>query len=338
MIEPLGGSWWCTWPPPSRCARRGTGRGSTPRRGPASSRSSRGISDPYEAPDDAEIWGAGGYGAGELALAPEGATLMKAAINWRMASAGLRSDLFTFGGGTTQAVVSDALWATTGSDRVRGLVATDAGVSRLRLGLEGSRRFALPGGGCLTPKVEIGARHDGGDAETGFGVEVGGGVALTAPRLGLKLDLEGRTLVSHQDGGMRDRGFSASLAYDPRPDSPRGLLLALRQDVGGRASGGLDALFAQDPLALHHGGAGAAHWSAEMGYGLPAFQARFIGIPHVDYGVSYGAREIGLGWRLEPARNAAAVALSLAVKTTRRESSGREPADNRGGIEVRARW
>ena len=102
-----------------------------------------------------------------------------------------------------------------------------------------------PGGHSLTPKLEIGARHDGGDAETGFGVEVGGGIAWTDPRFGLRLDLEGRTLLTHDDGAMRDRGFSASLAWDPRPDSARGPSLALRQDVGGPSGGGLDALVAR---------------------------------------------------------------------------------------------
>ena len=136
---------------------------------------------------------------------------------------------------------------------------------------------------------------------------------------------------------MRDRGFSASLAYDPRPDSVRGLSLALRQDVGGQATGGLDALFAQDPLTLRHGGADVARRSAEMGYGLPAFRGRFVGTPHVGYGVSYGAREIGLGWRLRPAPDADEPELSLGIEALRRERLG-EPPDHAVQLEVRVRW
>ena len=192
------------------------------------------------------VWGAAGFGAGDLTLAPESAGSINTDIGWRMAAAGLKGELFSFAGGTTLSLVSDALWAGTRSDRANGLAATESGVTRLRLGIEGGRRFELPGGGSLTPKLEIGARHDGGDAETGFGVEVGGGIAWTDPRFGLRLDLEGRTLLTHDDGAMRDRGFSASLAWDPRPDSARGLSLALRQDVGGPSRGGLDALFAND--------------------------------------------------------------------------------------------
>ena len=49
-------------------------------------------------------------------------------------------------------------------------------MTRLRLGLEGGYRIATEGGGHVTPKLEAGMRQDGGDAETGFGVELGGGL------------------------------------------------------------------------------------------------------------------------------------------------------------------
>ena len=290
------------------------------------------------------VWGAAGYGAGDLALAPDGAGSVSADIGWRMAAAGLKGELFSFAGGATLSLVSDALWASTGSDRANGLVATGSAVSRLRLGVEGGRRLALPGGGSLTPKLEIGARHDGGDAEAGFGVEVGGGIAWSAPGLGLRLDLGGRTLLTHDDGAMRDRGFSASLAWDPRPDSARGLSLALRQDVGGPSGGGLDALFADDAFAGrrpgHVGRVGRvpARRTAEMGYGLAAFGGRFTGAPHLSYGTSHGAREIGLGWRLSPEAAAGAPDLGVAVLAAWRESLRDEPAERRIGIEARARW
>ena len=304
----------------------------------------------WRASERLKLWGAAGYGVGEMTLEPEAAESIKADTGWRMAAAGLRSDLFSFAGGGKLALDSDALWVRTGSERANGLVATDARVSRLRIGLEGSRRFALPGGGGLTPQLEVGARRDGGDAETGFGVEVGGGIAWSDPRLGLRLDLEGRTLVTHEDGAMKNRGFSASLTWDPRPDSARGLSFALRQDAGGLSRGGLEALFANDPSTGRHsshpdrdGGRwdrDGGRWTAEMGYGLPAFGGRFTGAPHLGYGVSYGAHEIGLGWRLAPEAKMGAPDLSLAVQATRRENPREGPAgaDRRVGIEVRARW
>ncbi len=281
------------------------------------------------------LWGAVGHGSGAITLAPGAAESLETAIGWTMAAAGASGELLSFAGGGSLSLVSDALWARTTSARTDGLVGATAGVGRLRLGLEGSKRFALPGGGGLTPKLEIGARRDSGAAETGFGVEIGGGLAWSDPRLGIEFNVEGRALLTHEDGAMRDRGFSASLAYDPRPDSALGLTLALRQDLGSAASGGLDALFAHDPLSRRLGSDQDGRWTMEVGYGLSAFRGRFVGAPQLSYGVSAGAREVGVGWRLAPA--AGAPDLGVAVRAVRREGL-LEPADHRFDIEFRARW
>ena len=291
----------------------------------------------WRASDRLRLWGAAGYGLGEVTLGTHQSGSLRTDVNWAMAAAGLRSDLFTTGEGTALAVVSDALWAHTGSARTADLVATNGAVTRLRLGLEGSRRLSLPGGGSLRPKLLVGARHDDGDAETGLGMEVGAGVAWTDPRLGLRLDLERRVLIAHQDGAMMDRGFSASFTYDPRPSSARGLSLGLRQDIGARASGGLDSLFSGDAVIGHgHQFQDSGRWTAEAGYGLDAFGGRFIGTPHVGYGVSAGAREFGVGWRLGTEVREGARDLSLGILAVRRMSIHR-PTDHRIGIQLRAR-
>ena len=43
-------------------------------------------------------------------------------------------------------------------------------------------------GRVLTPTVEVGLRHDWGDAETGLGIEVGGRVQYADPTLGLTVE------------------------------------------------------------------------------------------------------------------------------------------------------
>ena len=242
------------------------------------------------------------------------------------------------GSGPTLALTADALWARTSSEKTHELAASDSDVTRLRVGLEGGYAIATAGGGSVMPKVEIGARHDGGDAETGFGVELGGGIAWTDPQIGLSLDLSGRTLIAHGSDDLEDRGFAASLAFDPNPGTERGLSLTLRQDWGGSAQGGLDALFATDPLADRTGTAEAtSRWQAEAAYGLPAFSGRFTGSPHVGLGLATGARDYTLGWRLSPAANANAPDLSFGVKATRRESDTAAP-EHTVGFEAVARW
>ena len=294
-----------------------------------------------QASEHLKLWGAAGHGTGEVTLKPEVGGSLSSDIAWTMAAAGVRNDLVSLsreGSGLALALTSDALWARTSSEKTHELAASESDVTRLRLGLEGSWRIATEGGGSLTPKLEIGARHDGGDAETGFGVELGGGLAWVDPTLGLSLDLSGRTLVAHGSDDLEDRGFAASLAFDPDPATARGPSLTLTQDWGGAAQGGLDALFASDPLADRAGGGEAtARWTAEAAWGFPAFSGRFTGSPHVGLGLATDARDYSLGWRLTPAANANAPDISFGVKGMRRESGWAEP-EHTLGLETTLRW
>ena len=103
----------------------------------------------------------------------------------------------------------------TSSEAASGLAKAKADVTRLRLGLDGGYAFALEGGGTLEPTFELGLRHDGGDAETGWGVDIGGGVRWNDPALGLSAEVAGRGLLAHEAAGLKDRGVSGSLAWDP---------------------------------------------------------------------------------------------------------------------------
>ena len=239
------------------------------------------------------LWGAVGTGSGEVTLDTALGGSYKSDTTWRMAAAGLRGALLTpptEGSGPALALTSDALWTRTASEKTHDLAASESDATRLRLGVEGSWRRALDGGGHLTPKLEVGARHDGGDAETGFGIELGGGIAWSDPALGLSLDVSGRTLLSHEDDDLKDRGYAAALGFDPSPASERGPSLSLRQELGTRAGGGLDALFAPAPLEDRTDSEAASRWSLEAAYGVPAFGGRWTASPHVGLGLCPPAR------------------------------------------------
>ena len=197
--------------------------------------------------DRLSAWAAAGYGAGELKLTPGGESPFTADLTMAMGAAGMRGEVLTPppDGGLALALKGDARFTRTASEATKdaagvgNLAAATADVWLVRTGIEGSRRFA-PGGGAaglvLTPSFEIGVRLDGGDAETGLGVDLGGGLAFAAPKQGIALDLKARGLVAHQAPGFREWGASASLAWDPRPSTDRGLALTLRQSWGGSPS------------------------------------------------------------------------------------------------------
>ena len=262
-------------------------------------------------------WLAAGYGAGTFTLRPDGGAALTADLKMTMGAAGLRSAVLKpEGDGLALAVKGDARFTQTSSEAVRSaagnLAAAEADVWLMRAGLEGSRRFALGagrGGASVTPSFEIGLRLDGGDAETGFGADLGSGVAFADPANGLRLDVKGRGLVAHRAAGFREWGASAAVAWDPRPSTDRGLSLSLTRSWGAAPAGGMDALLSRATLAglaANDNSAGgfeaAGRLEGEIGYGLPVFGGGFTGTPNVGFGLSDGgARDYRLGWRLTSA-------------------------------------
>ena len=309
--------------------------------------------------DRLSAWAAAGYGAGELKLTPGGETNggktdgpFMADLTMAMVAAGMRGEVLTPPpeGGLALAVKGDVRFTRTASEATKDanggeLEAATADVWLVRTGIEGSRRFA-PGGDAagmvLTPSFEIGVRLDGGDAESGLGVDLGGGLAFAAPKQGIALDLRARGLVAHEAAGFREWGAGASLAWDPRPSSDRGLALTLRQSWGGSPTGGMDALLGRETLAglaANDNGdttAGAGRLEAELGYGIALFGGGFTGTPHLGVGLSDTGRDYQLGWRLTSARRGDP-GFEVGLATTRREADN---ADSEHGIALRVvlRW
>ena len=187
------------------------------------------------------------------------------------------------------------------------LNASEAGVTRVRTALEGSRGFTLGGGRLsLTPSVEVGLRRDGGDAETGPGMDVGGGLAFSETVTGLSLDVRVRTLVVHQADGFRESGMSLSLGWDPTPSTPVGLTARVAPSWGGQAQGGAEALWSNQ-MAYGIGGAWArTRRTASAGSSTRRWVtgclwgARFVGTPKV--GIATSAYGWGYRVRLRPRR------------------------------------
>ena len=154
------------------------------------------------------VWGVAGFSEGGLTLElrdADGARIgaIRTGLDLWMAAAGLRGIAVDGGkNGLTLAVKAEAMVVRTASDAVSGaggsLAAAEAETTRLRFGLEGSRPFRLGDGSVLTPGIEIGVRRDGGDAETGFGAEIGAGLAWSDPKRGLGAELRAHGLLTHE--------------------------------------------------------------------------------------------------------------------------------------------
>ena len=267
--------------------------------------------------DRLSLWAAAGWGAGEVTVTPDGRPGLTADLSMAMGAAGARSEVLRpeGGDGLTLAVKGDARFTRTSSDAVSGeggnLAAAEADVWLVRIGVEGSRPVALgEDGATLVPSFELALRRDGGDAETGFGADLGGGIAFADPASGVALDAKARGLVAHESPGFREWGASLAASWDPRPSTDRGLSLTLRQSWGASPAGGMDALLSRETLADlaandEDGGDGfraSSRLEGELGYGVAMFGGAFTGTPNLGFGLSDGgARDWRLGWRLTSA-------------------------------------
>ena len=85
--------------------------------------------------------------------------------------------------------------------------------TRVRVGIE-----AIRSAGSARPFLSVMARHDGGDGETGGGLEVAGGLRYEHPVRRLEITAEGRALAVHSAQVRREFGIALSAMVPPRTD------------------------------------------------------------------------------------------------------------------------
>ena len=289
------------------------------------------------ASDRLSVWTMMGSGEGAMSLVHDGAS-QSADIALQVVAAGGRAELLRpEGEGFSLALKTDAYFVRTESaglsaPGVGNLASARGDASRVRAVLEGSRAFSLSGGGSVEPSLSLGLRHDGGDAETGTGVEMGAGLAWSDPSRGLTSDLRFYGLAAHEEDSHDEWGVSGSLRIAPAP-SGRGLSLSMTPSWGAQGESG--RLWDTRPSALAGDGGEApgARLDAELGYGL-SLSGGLTGTPYV--GLGFGeARDYRLGWRLASGRWQS---FSLGVEAARSEGANDDGPEHRIGLDASFRW
>ena len=263
-------------------------------------------------------------------------------LSMMLAALGVRGDLVTpaEAGGFALAVKADGFWVRTQSESVStpgvgNLAGARGDASRLRAVLDGSRTFALAGGATLEPSLELGLRHDGGDAETGTGLVLGAGLGYAHPSRGLDMALRVQGLAAHAEESYSEWSVSGSLRLVPG-GAGRGLSASLTPSWGSDPgdSEGLWTLPDASGLAANGDAPASSRLDGELGFGLPVFGGGFTGTPNVGFGLSDGAREVRMGWRLTPAGGDG---FELSLDAARRDGDGAAP-EHRVGVGLTARW
>ena len=291
----------------------------------------------FELNERTSFWGVLGYSVGELSLTPErSATALGTDLTSGMAAFGGRTALSirtSRAGRFEVAIRSDARLTNTASEAIEGLAGAAGQTGRVRLMFEGSGSMPMAADGTLKPSLEAGIRYDTGDAETGAGLEVGGGLGYAAGRL--SVDVKARGLLAHEDIGYEEWGFSGSIAYTPGKDG-RGLSMRLGS-AWGAAESGVHSLWSREDASELAGSAAfeaAQRFQAELGYGLDARQGRVRWAPYM--GVESGdgsSRALRLGVKLTSDRG-----LDAELELGRRQ--GHAGADPEHAVQLRAemRW
>ena len=287
------------------------------------------------------LWGLLGYGTGELDVEVDGVGRWSTDTTQEMAAAGARGVLVKAPetGGFELGLRGDAVVQRMRSDAATGeagnLAAADARTSRLRLTLEGSRAVALKDGGRFVPTLGVGLRQDGGDAETGTGIELGGGVSYADPATGLTVEGKARGLVAHEDTDYREWGASASARLDPGA-AGRGLSLSL-SPAWGADSGGAERLWGLGDargLAANDGFEPAGRLDAEAGWGLGAFGGRGLATPFAGLALSEAGERTwrtGVRWTFGPDT-------AFGVEGRLREAVNDNAGEHEFGFRLTARW
>lgn len=277
----------------------------------------------WQLPDGTSLWGAAGYGRGDIEF-DESTGTRTGDLTQRMVAAGVNRSLLSserlIGGGTTSLIFKGET-AFTRADVEGDVVLRDTrlSVNRHRVIFEGThvRRFAS--GATLTPSIESGLRYDGGDGNTGAGFEVGAGLGYSTGRLAVKVNARG-LLAQEEATEYEEWGFSGSLAFQPRSDG-QGMSMMLGSGWGVSQSG-VHALWSRrDAGTLARGGAAmhpAQRYRAELRYGLSGPMEGALWRPYLGTDSGGGSRALRMGVRLTLARN-----LGAGLEIGRRESAFR---------------
>ena len=165
-----------------------------------------------------DVWSLIGYGVGGVEL------IDFDPVRLRMGAVGMRYELRSLGR-VQLAAKTDAFAVQLTPDEGYGSAAR-----RLRLALESRMNWRVASYASLQPNLELGVRWDGGDATTGPGAEVAGGLTYTDDRYGLHVEARGRRLLAHQENATRLWG--ASLMVRRQSQDRLGLQVALGPSWG----------------------------------------------------------------------------------------------------------
>ena len=184
-----------------------------------------------------DFWATVGYGTGDLEIKPDtgSSTPITDDFDVNLLTVGGGGSGMLWQDGTTTLRLKGEVSQTTLEVEGETFAEQEIDATSIRIAVEATRSRRLAGGGIFEPSVEVAARHDGGDGETGGGAEVGGALRYRNPATGLTADGRIRALMG-QGGNYEEWGISGTVRVAPGTDG-QGLSFSLSPGYGDSGSG-----------------------------------------------------------------------------------------------------
>ena len=257
----------------------------------------------YEFGENNALWGILGLGEGDVTVTQRDQSI-KTDTSMRMGAGGAKSPILSQSEGDemNMTLQTDGMYVQMNSEETKGMESSRTEVKRLRLSFDSSKDFNVEEG-TLTPSVQLGVRHDSGDAEEGMGVEAGAKLRYVSG----KLTFEGavKKLLVHEDDKYEDWGASAVVRIDS-DKSGKGLSLNIAP-TWGTASNNVDRLWSSEELHnLQENGdfEASEQLNAEISYGLwkPLSFLHGLVTPYLGFSLSDNSNtyRTGTRWNIHP--------------------------------------
>ena len=249
----------------------------------------------YNLTDRLRVWGTGGFGRGSLRLQGDSLASSSSDLSMALGSIGVSGDIVSASSqGFGLSWQTDAMLLRSSLASSRSLSSVEAMVHRLRLSLESSYILRLGERASFVPKLQLGVRRDGGDAEQGMGLDVAGGLGFVNSGWGLRAQVDMHGMLVHEDSDFAEWGVSGMILFDRSPSSSLGASLRLFPSWGSAASstGGMRTLWSRETVSglggfrRTGGDDRSLRLAGRFDYGFAAFGKSGVTTPYASFSLS----------------------------------------------------
>ncbi len=249
----------------------------------------------YNVTNRLRVWGTGGYGRGSLRLQEDSLASSSSDLSMALGSIGVTGDIVSASSeGFGLSWQTDAMLVRSSLASSRSISSVEAIVHRLRLSLESSYTLRMGDRASLAPKLELGVRRDGGDAEQGMGLDVAGGLGFVNSAWGLRAQVDMHGMLVHEDSDFEQWGVSGMILFDRSPSLDIGASLRLFPSWGSASSstGGMRALWSRETVSglagfrRTGGDDRSLRLAGRFDYGFAAFGKSGVTTPYASFSLS----------------------------------------------------